>query len=121
MTALSKKNGGVHPIAVGCTLRRLVAKVVSGLVSGEMSSLLAPRQLGYDIPGGVEAAVHSARYFLRIMDSNSAFLKLDFRNAFNSVRCDKMLTAVKVCSYHFPVCLVMLFQALLSFLGRLCH
>lgn len=29
------------------------------------------------------------------MDSNSAFLKLDFRNAFNSVHCDKMLAAVK--------------------------
>ena len=27
MVALEKKSGGVHPIAVGCTLRRLVAKV----------------------------------------------------------------------------------------------
>uniref|UniRef100_A0A1X7UWM7 Reverse transcriptase domain-containing protein n=1 Tax=Amphimedon queenslandica TaxID=400682 RepID=A0A1X7UWM7_AMPQE len=59
-----------------------------------MSSLLAPRQLGYGIPGGLEAAVHAARYFLRNMDDSSAFLKLDFRNAFNSIHCSKMLAAV---------------------------
>uniref|UniRef100_A0A1X7U4B2 Reverse transcriptase domain-containing protein n=1 Tax=Amphimedon queenslandica TaxID=400682 RepID=A0A1X7U4B2_AMPQE len=59
-----------------------------------MSSLLAPRQLGYGIPGGLEAAVHAARYFLRNMDDSSAFLKLDFRNAFNSIHRSKMLAAV---------------------------
>jgi hypothetical protein len=31
--ALSKKSGGIRPIAVGCTLRRLVAKVAARLVS----------------------------------------------------------------------------------------
>uniref|UniRef100_A0A1X7VK11 Reverse transcriptase domain-containing protein n=1 Tax=Amphimedon queenslandica TaxID=400682 RepID=A0A1X7VK11_AMPQE len=95
LTALSKKRGGVRPIAVGCTLRCLIAKVVSGLVSVEMSSLLAPRQLGYGIPGGVEATVHAACYFLRIMDDSSAFLKLDFCNAFNSIHRSKILAAVK--------------------------
>ena len=29
LTALNKKEGGVQPIAVGCTLRRLVAKIAS--------------------------------------------------------------------------------------------
>ena len=77
---------------MGCTLRRLVAKC---LVSDEMSSLLAPRQLGYGIPGGVEAAVHAARYLLYHMDDSSAFLKLDFRHAFNSIHRSKMLAAVK--------------------------
>ena len=27
ITALTKKDGGIRPIAVGCTLRRLVAKL----------------------------------------------------------------------------------------------
>ena len=67
----------------------------SCLVSDEMSSLLAPRQLGYGIPGGVEAAVHAARYLLYHMDDSSAFLKLDFRHAFNSIHRSKMLAAVK--------------------------
>ena len=60
-----------------------------------MSSLLAPRNLGYSVPGDVEAAVHAACYVLQNLDSNSAFLKLDFRNAFNSICQDQILTAVK--------------------------
>lgn len=58
LTAISKKGGGVHPIVVGCTLRRLVAKIASGIVLGDMSALLAPRQLGFGVKGGAESAVH---------------------------------------------------------------
>ena len=36
LTALRKKGGGVRPIAVGCTLRRLVAKVAALKVRDEM-------------------------------------------------------------------------------------
>ena len=36
LTALNKKDGGVRPIAVGCTLRRLVAKVASRSVMERM-------------------------------------------------------------------------------------
>ena len=43
LTALSKEDGGVRPIAVGLTLRRLVAKVAGYHVRDEMSDLLAPR------------------------------------------------------------------------------
>ena len=46
LTAIHKSNGGVRPIAVGCTLRRLVAKVAGGKIMEEMGELLAPRQLG---------------------------------------------------------------------------
>ena len=96
LIALGKKDGGVRPIAVGCTLRRLTAKVASGRVLEEMASLLAPRQLGYGVKGGVEAAVHSARLYIHNLKPQQALLKLDFKNAFNSVRRDKMLTAVSV-------------------------
>ena len=37
LTALQKNDGGVRPIAVGCTLRRLVAKVAGSRVMEEMS------------------------------------------------------------------------------------
>ena len=53
--------GGVRPIAVGCTLRRLVAKIAGQLVVDEMAELLSPRQLGYGVRGGAEAAVHACR------------------------------------------------------------
>ena len=95
LVALKKKSGGVRPIAVGCTLRRLVAKIAGRKVSGEMSELLAPRQLGFGVRGGAEAAVHAARRFLQDMPSDHAVVKLDFANAFNSVRRDCVLSAVQ--------------------------
>ena len=49
LTPLNKKGGGIRPIAVGCTLRRLVAKLAGRMVVGEMANLLAPRQLGYGV------------------------------------------------------------------------
>ena len=42
LVALEKKSGG-RPIAVSCTLRRLVAKVAGSLVREEMTALLCPR------------------------------------------------------------------------------
>ena len=49
LTALQKKQGGVRPIAVGCTLRRLAAKVASSKVVGRMGELLTPQQLRYGV------------------------------------------------------------------------
>ena len=94
LIALEKKVGGIRPIAVGGTLRRLVAKVAGAKVMAEMGALLAPRQLGYGVKGGCEAAVHSARLYLDNLLEDHAILKLDFKNAFTSVRRDVMLEAV---------------------------
>ena len=52
LVALKKKCGGVRPIAVGCTLRRLVAEVTDKLVVEKMALLLSPHQLGYGVRGG---------------------------------------------------------------------
>jgi len=95
LTALNKKDGGIRPIAVGCTLRRLVAKIAGKMVVEDMAKLLAPRQLGYGVLGGAEAAVHAARQYITNIQPQDAVVKLDFRNAFNSVRRDKMLEAVQ--------------------------
>ena len=91
MIALKKKDGGIRPIAVGCTLHRLVAKIAANKVTNNMSSLLGPRQLGFGIKGGAEAAVHAARQYLHSHAASKARLS----NAFNSIRCDKRLLAVK--------------------------
>ena len=64
LTALNKRDGGIRPIAVGCTLRRLVAKMASMSVKDCIGSILAPLQLGYGTPFGAEAAVHSARLYI---------------------------------------------------------
>ena len=95
LVALQKKSGGVRPIAVGCTLRRLVSKIAGRRVREDMATLLSPRQLGYGVRGGSEAAVHAARKYLNDLPDEHAMVKLDFRNAFNSLRRDKMLEAVR--------------------------
>ena len=51
-------------MAVGCTLRRLVAKIAGNKVTDDISSLLAPQQLGFGVKGGAEAAVHAPRQYL---------------------------------------------------------
>ena len=95
LMALRKKGGGVRPIAVGCTLRRLASKCASLHILKTISHLLAPHQLGFGIPRGVEATVHATRIYLNNISPHQALLKVDFRNAFNSIRRDKMLTAVR--------------------------
>ena len=58
-----------------------------------MGSYLSPLQLGYGTPLGVEAAIHSARLYLQDLPINHVLVKLDFKNAFNTVRQDKVLEA----------------------------
>jgi len=65
LVALEKKSGNVHPISVGCTLRRLVAKIASQLVVEYMAGLLSPRKLGFGVCGGAVAAVHATRKYLQ--------------------------------------------------------
>ena len=73
LIALQKKDGGIWPIAVGCTLRRLAAKVAGMKVVDQMATLLAPRQLGYGVRNGAVAAVHGARMYLSNPDPSIAF------------------------------------------------
>ena len=96
LIALEKRGGGIRPIAVGCTLRRLVAKIAGYVVADDIASLLAPKQLGYGIRNGAEAAVHATRQYIDHLQPNHAVLKLDFKNAFNSIYRDKMLEAVQI-------------------------
>ena len=60
-----------------------------------MGTFLALHQLGYRVPLGAEAAVHTACIFLHSLQPGQLIMKFDFRNAFNSLRRDKMVTAVE--------------------------
>ena len=95
LIALRKKGGGIRPIAVGQTLRRLVAKCGGFRVVESIGASLAPLQLGYGVPSGCEAAAHAARQYLGLMSSGQVMVKLDFKNAFNCLRRDKILQAVR--------------------------
>ena len=94
ITAILKKGGGVRSIAVGYTWRRLAGKVACSLVSERAAALLSRRQLGLGVKGGAEAAVHACRSYIENMPQGHVFVKIDFTNAFNTVRRDVILDAV---------------------------
>ena len=73
----------------------MVAKYANSLVKEEMGELLLPRQLRCGVKRGVKAAVHEAWPFIHGLNDDQVFVKLDFRNAFNSGRRDKMLLAAE--------------------------
>ena len=89
-----KKDGGLRPIAVGLTLRRLISKLAASAVVTPCVQLLVPHQLGVGARGGAEALVHATRHYLYSKAEDKAFIKLDFKNAFNSVSRDRVLEAV---------------------------
>ena len=91
---LNKLDGGVRPIAIGNVLRRLVAKCAGSSVKSNMGALLSPLQLGYGTPRGAEIVVHSACHYLSNLTNDHLMFKLDFMNAFNSIRRDRMLERV---------------------------
>ena len=103
------KNGGVIPIAVGCTLRCLVAKVACLKVRDEAAALWSLRQLGFGVKGGMEAAIHAMRLYLSDLDQKCLF-KLDFKNA-------SMLCIGTGCSKLFSIplpCCTSLFTLVIS-------
>ena len=82
------------------------------LREGSRGALLAPHQLGFGVPLGMEAAVHASHIFLYNLGPGHLILKFNFRNVFNCLRRDKMIAAVKqlapellplvTCAYSTP-------------------
>jgi len=94
LIAVSKKDGGIRPICVGYTLRRLAARCANSYVITRRSQALQPQQLGVGISGGTEAAVHAARRLVSNLPAGYMVVKLDFSNAFICVRRDLILDSI---------------------------
>lgn len=60
LTALKKKSGGIRPIAVGNSWRRLAAKVVLSRITPQLINHFSPHQLGVGIKNGAEIGAHSS-------------------------------------------------------------
>ena len=96
LIVLQKKDGGIRPIAVDYTLRRLTAKCANFFVIKRRNEELQPTQVGVGVSGSAEAVVHATRRLMSSLPDNHVFVKLDFLNAFNSVRRDTILANVAV-------------------------
>ena len=67
LIALRKKGGGVRPIAIGNTIRRLASKCACLHALKSCPDILAPHQLGFGVPG-----VHASRIYLNHLPPNKA-------------------------------------------------
>lgn len=94
LLALNKKSGGIRPIAIGFSLRRLASKCANSFGINRLRAYFRPNQLGVGTSGGCEAAIHSARRFLQALPTDHVLVKLDFTNAFNSLHRHDMLLSV---------------------------
>ncbi|OQV24071.1 hypothetical protein BV898_02025 [Hypsibius exemplaris] len=100
-TALRKKDCGIWPIAVATVFRRTLGNILSRRAMSEMGALMRPCQLGCGTRGGVKAAVHATRAFMSDVEETRALLKLNFANAFNTIRREEVLRAVHLHMPHF--------------------
>ena len=92
LIAIGKKDGGVRPIAIGYTWRRLAAKCANAYATSKVTSYLSPIQVGVGVKGGCEATVHAVRRYLESLPEDYGVIKLDFKNAFNRLNRSRMLT-----------------------------
>ena len=92
---MRKKEGGLRPIAIGYTLRHLAGKCANKYATAKLASHFAPIQLGIGTPGGAEAAIHAVRRYAENLPKDYIIAKLDFKTAFNTLRRDTMLEAIR--------------------------
>ena len=97
LCAFRKKDGGLRPIAVGSVYRRLPARIAARFAASLLGPELRPVQLGVGTPLGCEAAVHAVRSFANGLCEQTprVLVKLDVKNAFNTVRRDIVLRCIK--------------------------
>ncbi len=89
VTPLCKRDGGVRPIAVGETLRRLVGNLWMKRITTKTRSYLEDSQVGVAVKGGTGALVHSVQCAATQFGNDrndTALLQLDLANAFERVQ-----------------------------------
>src|SRR6202012_1952675 len=101
LTALSKGDSDVRPIAAGNVFRRIASKCVCQLHQARFRAALGKHQVGVAHPAGAESVIHLAREVVdrKWADTEFVVLKVDFANAFNSIDRHAML---EQCQAKFP-------------------
>jgi hypothetical protein len=101
LTALNKDGKDVRPIASGDPLRRVVAKCCCYSILEDVRTLFEPLQQGCS-QNGTERIIHTFRNAVDKEDQHTTtkiLLKLDMKNAFNSISREAILKEVLE---HFP-------------------
>lgn len=106
LIALRKASGKFRPIACSSVYKRILSKIIVWRVTPMITETVGEHQVGCGTPGGTEAAIHATSAFLSEGQGElKIMVKLDFANAFNTVRRDRMLRMVKnvIPMYYAPI------------------
>ena len=99
-----KSSGGLRPIAVGDTFRRLAGKLLMDSVVARVTAHLRPEQIGVQMVNAAETAARKVRLWTQDAKPNEVMLKVDMRNAFGTVDRNRMLQEVRAhcpCLSHY--------------------
>ena len=92
LIALKKPDGGLRPIALGNTFRRVSAKCGGYHVFESRQARYGSRQVGVGTKRGAELASHVFHCLIENpQPKENVILKIDFENAFNSINQQFML------------------------------
>ena len=92
---------GVRPVGVGEVLRRLVGKLLIGVIKDDITAAAGPTQTCTGIKAGIEAAIH-AMHQVFADDETEAIILVDAENAFNNLNRKAALNNIReLCpSFH---------------------
>ena len=80
LLAFNKHDGGIRPIAIGSTFRRLVSKLICQTIKNDSGIFFSPLKLGFATPMGCEKIIHAVRSYLHTNEnSDEILLKLYFK------------------------------------------
>jgi len=100
LLALRKPNGGgLRPIAVGETLRRLTGKCICIQLRRRFAHHFYPHQSGVAIKGGIEMVTHAVESLMDSPDLCECTMGIDLSNAFNEVEHKPIFEEL---NKHFP-------------------
>ena len=107
MIALPKKQpSSVRPIAIGDIIRRTAGKCLLLRYQKAAAKQLWPHQLGVGAPGDCDVIAMRCREWRSRGGPKRSLVKVDWKNAFNAVRRNRVLDAAcRLCPslYHYAV------------------
>ncbi len=94
LVPLKKSDGGIRPVGIGETLRRIIGKAVTSYNSESIQLASGCIQTCSGLKSGIEAAIHSVRETFE-KEECEAVLLIDAENAFNRLNRETALLNIK--------------------------
>lgn len=93
LTGIPKGDGGIRPIAVGCALRRWIARAIAITHKAAWAEYFEPLQMGVGSRAGCERITHELRGLMAAHPQHT-LVSLDSENAFNATSRAVLLSCV---------------------------